>query len=142
MLSAQCCCLVKVMSDSFVTLVPARLLCPGNFPGENTGEGCHFLLQRILPTQRSNLHLLRWQVDLPLSHMGKECPNSQINVVSVKCSFYCRICVVSMFQEKTRYMLIPKFICLAKSMPRTSVHQYCKAHTLKKTPVQSVGQNL
>ena len=103
---------------------------------------CYFLLQGTFQTQRSNLHLLRWQVDLPLSHMGKECPNSQINVVSVKCSFYCRICVVSMFQEKTRYMLIPKFICLAKSMPRTSVHQYCKAHTLKKTPVQSVGQNL
>ena len=59
------------MSDSFVTLVPARLLCPGNFPGENTGEGCHFLLQRILPTQRSNLHLLRWQADsLPLSQGG------------------------------------------------------------------------
>ena len=24
---------------------PARLLCPWNFPGKNTGVGCHFLLQ-------------------------------------------------------------------------------------------------
>ena len=26
-------------------LWPARLLCPCNFPGKNTGAGCHFLLQ-------------------------------------------------------------------------------------------------
>ena len=25
---------------------PARLLCPWDFPGKNTGVGCHFLLQR------------------------------------------------------------------------------------------------
>ena len=29
------------------------------FPGKNTGVDCHFLLQRILLTQESNLHLLR-----------------------------------------------------------------------------------
>ena len=28
-----------------------------NFPGKNTGMGCHFLLQGIFPTQRSNPHL-------------------------------------------------------------------------------------
>ena len=27
--------------------VPARLLCPWDFPGENTGIGCHFLLHVI-----------------------------------------------------------------------------------------------
>ena len=27
-------------------------------PGKNTGVGCHFLLEGIFPTQRSNLHLL------------------------------------------------------------------------------------
>ena len=26
-------------------LKPARVLCPWNFPGMNTGVGCHFLLQ-------------------------------------------------------------------------------------------------
>ena len=30
-------------------LFPTRLLCPCNFPGKNTGEGCHFLLQGTLP---------------------------------------------------------------------------------------------
>jgi len=29
----------------------ARLLCPWDFPGKNTRVGCHFLLQRMLPTQ-------------------------------------------------------------------------------------------
>ena len=28
-------------------LYPARLLCPWNFPGKNTGVSCHFLLQGI-----------------------------------------------------------------------------------------------
>ena len=31
-------------------LWPTRLLCPWNFPGKNTGVGCHFLLQGIFPT--------------------------------------------------------------------------------------------
>ena len=38
----------------------ARLLCPWNSPGENTGVGCHYLLQGIFPTQGSNLGLLRY----------------------------------------------------------------------------------
>ena len=28
----------------------SRLLCPWDFPGKNTGVGCHFLLQGISPT--------------------------------------------------------------------------------------------
>ena len=52
----------------------ARLLCPWNFPGKNTGVGCHFLLQGSFPTQGLNLHLLHllhWQADsLPLSHLS------------------------------------------------------------------------
>ena len=32
----------------------AWILCPWNFPSKNTGVGCHFLLQGIIPTQRSN----------------------------------------------------------------------------------------
>ena len=37
---------------------PTRLLCPWKSPGKKTGVGCHFLLQGILPTQRSNLCFL------------------------------------------------------------------------------------
>ena len=58
----------SVMSDSLWLhgLQPAMLLCPQNFPGKNTGVGCHFLLQGIFTTQGSNLHLfhlLHWQAD-------------------------------------------------------------------------------
>ena len=47
------------------TLWPARLRCPWNFPGKNTGVGCCLLLQGIFPTQGPNLlllHPLHWQV--------------------------------------------------------------------------------
>ena len=48
-----------------------RLLCLWNFPGKNTGVGCHFLLHRIAPTQGSYLRLLCWQADsLSLRHLG------------------------------------------------------------------------
>ena len=51
---------------------PNRLLCPWEFPGKNTGVGCHFLLQRIFPTHGLNLCLLlgRRIFFLPLSHLG------------------------------------------------------------------------
>ena len=56
-------------------LQPARFLCPWDFPGKNTGVGCHFLLQRIFLTQGLNLsflQLLHWQVSsLPLAPPGK-----------------------------------------------------------------------
>ena len=32
---------------------PARLLCPWDSPGKNTGVGCHALLYGIFPTQGS-----------------------------------------------------------------------------------------
>ena len=35
-----------------------QLLCPWEFPGNNTGVDCHFLFQGIFPTQRWNLCLL------------------------------------------------------------------------------------
>ena len=52
-------------------LLSTRLLCPWDSPGMDTGVDCHSLLQGIIPTQGSNLHLLRWHADsLPLSHQG------------------------------------------------------------------------
>ena len=56
-------------------LSPTRFLCPWEFPGQNTGVGCHSFLQGIFPTQGSNLRLLsflHWQADsLPLVPPGK-----------------------------------------------------------------------
>ena len=63
----------------------ARLLCPWDFPSKNTGGGCHFLLQGILPTQGQNLGLLCWQVEssLLLSHQGSPIFPAQTNVIKL-----------------------------------------------------------
>ena len=49
----------SVMSNSLWPhrLGPTRLLYPWDFPGKNTGVGCHSLLQGIFPTQGSNLDI-------------------------------------------------------------------------------------
>ena len=65
----------SVVSDSLWPhgLQPARLLCPWNFPGKNTGVNCHFLLQGIFLTQESDLRLLHWQVNfLPAEPLGTD----------------------------------------------------------------------
>ena len=63
------CCLVA--SRVLVFCNPARLLSPWDFPGKNTGVGCHFPLQGIFLTQGLNPCLLHWQADaLPLSYLG------------------------------------------------------------------------
>ena len=57
----------------------AKLLCPWDSPGKNTGVGCHFLLQGIFLTQGSNLCLLHYQVDsYPLAPSGKPHQPSRI----------------------------------------------------------------
>ena len=77
-LPSPCCCLVTskcswqvpICSSSSVShsvvsnslqphgLWAARLLCPWDSPGKNTGVDCHCLIQRIFLTQESNLGLL------------------------------------------------------------------------------------
>ena len=67
------CSVVSVVSDALRPqgLQPARLLCPWDFPGNNTGVGCHFLLQGIFPTQALTQSLLHWQAEfLSQSYLG------------------------------------------------------------------------
>ena len=64
-----CTCGCTQSCPTFATpwLQPSRCFRQWNFPGKNTGVGCHFLLQGICPTQGSNLCLLHWRADsLPL----------------------------------------------------------------------------
>ena len=61
-------------------LQPTSLLRPWDFPGKNTGVGCHFLLQRIFSTQGHNLHFLlgrqilyHWATwEAHMTHMGDQ----------------------------------------------------------------------
>ena len=68
------CCLVARSCPTLcnpMELTPgvARLLCPWNLPGKNTGVSFHFLLQRIFLTLGLNPHLLVLY-SLLLSHQG------------------------------------------------------------------------
>ena len=49
-----CACSVACDSWDPMNLQPARLLCPWNFPGKNTGVSCCFLLQGIFSTKGLN----------------------------------------------------------------------------------------
>ena len=90
-MSARC----SVLSDSLrpqgLCSLPGSLLCVWNFPGQNTGAGCHFLLQGSFPTQDlPNLHLLcllHWQADsFPLGHLGSPFLTTESSVFSIPCS--------------------------------------------------------
>ena len=48
-----------------------QLLCPWDFPGKNTGLGCHFLLRGIFLTQESSPGLLHCRQTLPSEPPGK-----------------------------------------------------------------------
>ena len=50
---------------------PAGRLCLWDFPGNDPGVGCRFLLQGIFPTQGWSTYLVHWQEDsLLLSRQG------------------------------------------------------------------------
>ena len=71
---AMLCSVANLCSNHCDPMKPARLFCPWDSPGKNTGESCLFFLQGVFLTQGSSLyllHLLHWQMDsLPLSHLG------------------------------------------------------------------------
>ena len=63
-------------------LWPPRFLCPWDFPGKNTGVGCHYLPQGIFPTKGFNPGLLHfrqivYQLEKDVESQAKEiiiCP--------------------------------------------------------------------
>ena len=81
---------VRACSDVYNSLrsyelMPTRLLCPWEFPGMDTGMGCHFLFQTIFPTQGSSPHLCiscigrqflyhwtTWEAQVHRTHMVQE----------------------------------------------------------------------
>ena len=76
LLSILQCLYVVLVAQLYPTLqhhasLSARLLCPWVSPGNSTEVGCHFLLQSIFLTQRSNLGLLHCrQILYHLRHQG------------------------------------------------------------------------
>ncbi|XP_069451036.1 alpha-N-acetylgalactosaminide alpha-2,6-sialyltransferase 3 isoform X2 [Ovis canadensis] len=67
-----------------------RIRWPWDFPGKNTGVGCHFLLQGIFPTWRLNLSLLHCtQILYGLNHQSPVWLLSQHGVVHLHSGHGC-----------------------------------------------------
>ena len=87
----------SVVSNS---LRPHGLYSPRNSPGQNTGVGRLFLLQRIFPTQGSNPGLPHCrQILYQLSHKGSPCsskwwPNWEIGI-DIYTLLYIECCLVA-----------------------------------------------
>ena len=96
---------VKVKAaQSGPTLCDPRTYGPWNYPGQNSGVGCLFLLQGIFPTQRSNPSLPHCkQILYHLSHQGSprilgwvaypfsrgsSWPRNQTGVSCIACRFF------------------------------------------------------
>ena len=56
-------CVWVLVTQSCPALCDPKDCSPRDFPGKNTGVGCHFLLQGNFLTQGSNPHVLNWQAD-------------------------------------------------------------------------------
>ena len=62
---------VRLFATPWTVAYHTSLESPWDFPGKSTGVGCHFLPQRIFPTQGSNLGLPHCRQTLyHLSHQG------------------------------------------------------------------------
>ena len=82
-------------------LWPARLLCPWSSPDKNTGEGCHSLLQGIIPIQGSNSGLPHCrQILYHLSHQERPTTDSAYDSVSEE------------YRDTSKTVVINKIVCL------------------------------
>ena len=84
-------------------LQPARLLCPWNSPGKNTGVGSHSLFQGIFPTQGSNLGLphCRWFLYCLSHQRSPYIPPPKFNGIL----YFCHICFIHNLVEPCENIL-------------------------------------
>ena len=119
--------------DSFA--IPWTAVCQAplsmDFPGKNTGVGCHFLLQGIFPTQGSSPSLLHWQVNffLPLSHL--EAPFSHLHGKKFHEKFMC----LSLWQEPIimKILILNGFILLKVSAHSKDLEKWFSMEHISKS---------
>ena len=113
----SCCCVQLLRSHE---LLSARLLCPWDSPGENTGVGCYFLLQGVFPSQELNPGLLHCRKMLyRLSY--KASPYIPIYIyIFILLSLVSSCWYLQLQFSNTRFLLVflPLFV--------TPLVQYCK----------------
>ena len=105
----------SVVSDSLWPhgLSPARLLYPWNFPGKNTGVGCHSLLHGIYRAQGLNLGFLHCRRILyHLSHQG----SPLVYTLVFFCVMPFKIAVIS----NKHFIMFKMYHCLNAPSPPSS----------------------
>ena len=114
-------CFVLLVTKScliFYNPMDCSLLCPWDFLGNNTGVGCHILLQGIFLTQGSHQHPLHLQADsLTLSHLGS--PKGQTYSVTFQ------IASILNFSAEPSYCLQTDFLDLGCQV---TINMYWKFH--------------
>ena len=114
-----------------------------NFPGKNSGAGCHFLLQGIFLTQGLNPHLLylllllHWQADsLPLALPGKSHNRLWLTLIpSIKRTIYSMFAYLCLSLNFQRRLNFTKILC--------PFHYFCLALKNKhKTPSELTFFNI
>ena len=103
-------------------LQPARLVCPWDSPGKDTGVGCHFLLHGILPTQELNPGLphhrqivyslsyreaiLRGSLLLSVTeHLSPKRTEVSLGSTRAPCGYQCELQTLTMFKSQFHYFL-------------------------------------
>ena len=106
----------------------------GDYPGKNTGVGCHGLFQGILPTQGSNpgLQHCRW-ILYHLSHQERE--------LLYVCVCVCiHICVYTYIYTHTIYISPNDTVVSSEFICNLSVKEFiCSTGDLQETRVISLG---
>ena len=96
----------SVISNPLQLQEPTGLFCPWNFPGKNTGVGCHSLLQGIFPTEGLNLGLMPCrQILYHLSHQGR--PQSIVRVVFLNENLFMSFPWIRMISDFSFFIMTP-----------------------------------
>ena len=117
-------------------LMDHRLPCPWDHPDNSTGMSCHFLLQGIFLTQRSNLHLLLLLLcqvgSLPLSHLGSQFADS-MKSLKIPMVLFTEIdkSILKLVWNHKRHQSILRRKNTAGSIKLPDLKLYCKAIVIK-----------
>ena len=85
---------VRLSAIPWTVAYQDRLLCPWNFPGRNTGVGCHFLLQRdlshpgIQPTSSASVSCIGRKILYLMSHLGNPAEMTDLHQILISGSFH------------------------------------------------------
>ena len=118
-------------------LQPARLLCPWDSPGKNTGVGCHLILQGIVLTQGLNLCLLHCrQILYSWATEGQMPTDTNLSVGGMN-TFNIGFQIGSIyhyFGRRLNFKIAPQPCCLfqRRASNCTNCIHYLMSHILKK----------